>query len=87
MTNVNMTSMGSPALLKRRLAKNRRPLDGVDNYLSLPHLTYIILVTLFQSAPTNGETLLHDMDFIPPRFRQNVTFAEEAQNSKMPNSN
>ena len=57
MTNVNMTSMGSPVLLKRRLAKNRRPLDGVDNFLPLLHLTYIITVTLFQSVSTNREFL------------------------------
>ena len=57
MTNVNMTTMGSPELLKRRLAKNRRPLDGADNFLPLLHLTYTITVTLFQTVPTNREFL------------------------------
>ena len=53
MTTVNMISMGSPVLLKRRLAKNRRPLDGVDNYLTLLHLTYNTTATLFQTVASN----------------------------------
>ena len=57
MTNVNMNRMGSLVLLKRCLAKNRRPFDAVDNFLPLLHLTYIITVTLFQSLPTNREVL------------------------------
>ena len=72
MTTVNMTSIGSPVLLKRRLAKKRRPLDGVDNYLPLLHLTYNTTATLFQTVASN-------------RGVASPGFPEEAQNSKLPN--
>ena len=61
MTTVNMTSMGSPVLLKRRLAKKRRPLDGVDNCLPLLHLTYNTTATLFQSVPPNRGFLIYGL--------------------------